>query len=213
MGKEYEARFFNYKKSEIIKILKSLGAKKLHPKISMERENYDLINDPRGYGRVRQEHKCVTMTLKLKTHPKYPEEYEVTIKEPFEIGREFMRKMPGLRGGRFQETFREKWVDVPGCHEVCFDSWPGLPDFVEVDCNSLRGLKKITKILGLNMNEAYFSSVDETYQKIYGIPTKNFNQSPFITFKNIKKELGRYVTKEHELFNKIAKKHQQLKRK
>tara|TARA_A100001037_G_C14941091_1_gene540568 strand:+ start:288 stop:500 length:213 start_codon:yes stop_codon:yes gene_type:complete len=56
------------------------------------------------------------------------------------------------------------------------------------------------------MNEAYFSSVDETYQKIYGIPTKIFNQSPFITFKNIKKELGRYVTKEQELFNKIAKK-------
>ena len=36
------------------------------------------------------------------------------------------------------EKFREKWALKDKCHEIVFDIWPGLPEYMEVDCGTKR---------------------------------------------------------------------------
>ena len=44
---------------------------------------------------------------------------------------EFLKKS-GLELKSYQETAREKWSH-PLAKEIVFDSWPGIPEFIEFD--------------------------------------------------------------------------------
>ena len=46
----------------------------------------------------------------------------------------------------FQETYREKWsLPIKGVHEITFDTWPGLPVWMEIDCSNKKTLDKMIK--------------------------------------------------------------------
>ena len=92
MGIEYEAKFIDIDKNEIIKKLKKLGAKKVHNKIKYTRVAFNLCNNNvKGYARIRNEGDSVTMTVKIYKNPKFPEEYEIEIKDGFEKGVNFLK--------------------------------------------------------------------------------------------------------------------------
>ena len=91
MPTEFEAKFLNINENEIKDLLLKLGAKKVHDKVMLKRTVFSRCdNTIRGFARVRDEGTGkVTMTSKLFTDPKFPEEYEVTIKDDFENGKAF----------------------------------------------------------------------------------------------------------------------------
>tara|TARA_B100000902_G_C27255045_1_gene887369 strand:- start:423 stop:740 length:318 start_codon:yes stop_codon:yes gene_type:complete len=98
---------------------------------------------------------------------------------------------------------RETWI-LPGCKEIVIDSYPGLKEYVEVDCHTEKDLKSAIKKLGLKVQENIDKSVLEMYNYQYGI-TKDRNNSNDLTFKNGEKVLGKYIKKNKSVFKKILK--------
>jgi adenylate cyclase class 2 len=74
---------------------------------------------------------------------------------------EILRRL-GLREVRYQENYREEWC----LGEVVFDfdTWPGLPTFVEVEGSDEASVRQATAAVGLDYAAARFGSVDEIYQ-------------------------------------------------
>ena len=67
----------------------------------------------------------------------------------------------GLQQVRYQENYREEWR----LGEVVFDfdTWPGLPTFVEIEGSDEVSVRQAAVALGLDYSRARFGSVDEIY--------------------------------------------------
>ncbi|QKF94788.1 adenylate cyclase class IV CYTH domain protein [Fadolivirus algeromassiliense] len=205
MAKEYEAKFLDIDKDLMTQKLKSIGAKLVHEKKRYVRSVFKLCTDNvKGYARVRDEAGIITMTVKIYKDPKFPEEYEIEIKNDFETGVKFLSSL-GINQKAFQETYREKWVhDL--AHEITFDDIPGLPTYMEIDCTSEEKLNKLIEMLNLDKSKMRFGAFDKTYNEYYGIETTVINdQTPFLTFKNIINEIT--PLKNHDLLKKMQEKY------
>lgn len=202
MGKEYEAKILNINIDKMRKILLASGATLVHKFTKYQRAVYKPC-DPniKGYARVRDEGNSVTMTSKIYKDEKFPEEYEITIKESFEVGVNFMKSL-GLIQKAFQESYREKWSH-PLAHEITFDIIPGLPIYMEIDCTSEKKLNELIKILNVDIKLKRYGAFDKTYNEYYGIPLNELNdETPFLTFDNIINEIS--INKNRDLLKKIA---------
>ena len=74
----------------------------------------------------------------------------------------------GLKTKAKQESYREKWShDL--AHEITFDTVPGLPTYMEIDCTSEANLNKLIEMLHLDKAEMRFGAFDATYEEYYGI--------------------------------------------
>ena len=93
MGKEFEFKIVN-PDIELFKrqLLKNNG-QIVHPEQKMYRHVFDLP-DPSvdGFVRLRKEgENKTTLTCKIFNKSKYPQEYELSINEPYEKGLEFLK--------------------------------------------------------------------------------------------------------------------------
>ena len=189
MGKEFEIKIINPDIELFKKILKENNGKQLHPKYKMNRHVFKHP-DPSidGFVRLRKEgDNKTTLTSKIFNKSKFPLEYELTINEPYEKGLEFLKKS-GLILKSFQETAREKWTH-PLAKEVVFDTWPGIPEFIEIDCESEENLKKMIQLLNIDNKNIRYDGVDSLYEELYKIPKKKFNIMPSLTFNNYRNEI------------------------
>jgi hypothetical protein len=203
MGLEYEVKFLDVDVPSVKKILEKIGAQKVHDRIIFKRTIFKRCDASiRGYARVRDEGKDVTMTAKMYKDPKYPEEYEVTIKEDYETGVNFLKSL-GLEVKAVQESYREKWSH-PLANEITFDDLPGLPTYMEVECASEDKLNKLIDTLGLNKDKMRYGAFDATYEEYYGVPKAVLNDStPSLTFANIINEIK--PSKNLDLLKRIHK--------
>jgi adenylate cyclase class IV len=212
MGKEYEAKFLNINLSQIRKKLLNNGATLVHDSIKFYRVVFtrcsDKENPPiKGFVRIRNEGKKITMTVKTYKDPKFPDEYEISINEDFNTGINFLKSI-GINQKAFQESYREKWSH-PLVHEITIDILPGLPIYMEIDCTSEENLNKMIKLLGIDDKYKRFGAFDKTYNEYYGIDHDIINdKTEFLTFKNIKNEI--IPTKNLDLFNEITLLNQEL---
>lgn len=206
-SKEYEAKFLDIDRDEMRERLKRMGAELIHEKKKYVRAVFHRCKgDFRGYARIRDENGKVTMTVKIYRDPKYPDEYEITIKESFEKGLEFLKAL-GLEQKAFQETYREKWSH-PLVHEITFDDVPGLPTYMEIDATTESDLNEMIEKLELDTSKMRFGAFDATFEEYYGIPIDEINDhTPSLTFSNILKEIK--PRKNKELLEKIAKSYQE----
>ena len=203
MGKEYEAKFLDIDVSEKRELLKKLNGKLIHEKKKYVRAIFNLCNsDKKGFVRVRDEAGNVTITAKIFNNPDYPDEYEISTTNSFKEAKELLEAM-NLKLNCFQESYREKWLLPNKCvHEITFDTVPGLPTYMEVDCTSEKVLKETIELLKLDKNKMRTGSFDKTYNEYYGIEVDVINKhTPCITFKNSINELK--VKKNKNLLVKI----------
>ena len=203
MGLEYEVKFLDVDVPAVKKILEKVGAKKVHDRIMFKRTIFSRCDTTvKGYSRVRDEGKEVTMTSKMFKDPKYPEEHEVTIKEDYETGVNFLKSL-GLDVKAVQESYREKWSH-PLANEITFDDLPGLPTYMEVECSTEANLNKLIETLGLDKSKMRYGVYDATYEEYYGIPRDTLNnKTPSLTFANIINEIK--PTKNMDLLKSIHK--------
>lgn len=68
----------------------------------------------------------------------------------------------GLREVRYQENYREEWR--LGRVVFDFDTWPGLPTFVEIEGPDEPSVRQAAAAVGLDYAQARFGSVDEIYK-------------------------------------------------
>jgi hypothetical protein len=211
-GKEYEAKFLDIDVNKTRKLIKKLGGKLVHRKKKYIRAVFNRCdNTVKGFARVRQENNKTTMTVKIYNNKKFPDEFEVTIKESFDEGRFFMHAL-GLNESAFQESYREKWSfpNIKDVHEIVFDEIPGLPVYLEVDCLNEKCLKNMIFKLKLEKYKKRFGSFDNTYLEYYGISTDIINnKTKSLSFSNIENEIK--PKKNKELLKKIAKKQKKYK--
>lgn len=204
MGKEYEFQILDVNVNKMKKILKENKGKQIHKNIKLVRAVFTRCNTKiKGFVRVRYEGKKTTMTCKIYNNEKFPDEHEVTIMEDFETGKKFLQSL-NLDEKSYQETYREKWsLPITGVHEITFDTWPGLPTFMEIDCDNKKTMDKVMKLLNPDPSKISYGATGKKYELYYGIPQKFAdNKIPSMTFKNTKKEIK--PKKNKELFEKVV---------
>ena len=205
MIKEIEAKFLEVDVKELRKNIKEIGGKLIHPLMLYKRYAFFLINKKqKGYARVRQENGKVTMTIKTYDESKYANEYEVELNNSLEEAKDFMIGA-GFKIKAYQETLREKW-NIAGCNEIVIDTVPGIPTYVELECNNEENIKKLAKKLGLDYSKANYGAFDKQFIQYYGLSANQINNKiSMLTFKNIINELKPYLKKNKELLKNIAK--------
>jgi adenylate cyclase class 2 len=206
MGKEYEAKFLDIDVDKLRDKIIKHGGMIVHENEKYVRSVFRLCNtDKKGYARVRDEAGKVTITVKIYNNPDYPDEYEIETVNDFETAKNLLVAM-NLQVKSFQESYREKW-SLPNkeVHEVTFDTIPGIPTYMEIDCVTEKALKDTIKLLELDKGKMRYGAFDRVYKEYYDIEHDTINyKTPSLTFKNIINEIK--PIKNHDLLKKIYKK-------
>lgn len=195
MNNEIEAQFLGINKDEIRGRLAGIGAKCVKPEVLMKRVVFNT--GLHSFARVRDEGAGkIVMTYKNVSDDKSimgTKEVNVVI-DDYENGVMFMRGC-GLEEKAEQESLRETWVyeliDANGTDsdgklgkvEICIDTWPWIPTFIEIEGPSEEAVWKTAEALGLDKATAKFGSVDTTYEYYYGVDPDVVNlHTPKILF-------------------------------
>ena len=93
---------------------------------------------------------------------------------------------------------------MKGCLEIVIDTIPGIPTYVEIECEDENKLNKVTKILGFDMKDAKYGSFVNQYIDYYDINIDD-GKHPNITFSNIEKELKPKKDTQKEFLIKVKK--------
>jgi adenylate cyclase, class 2 len=170
MNPEFEARFVDIDAAQCIARLRAAGATCASPRTLMKRlvfQRPDAAQD-RGWLRLRDEGTKTTLTYKRASGTRATvdsiSEVEITVSD-FEATKQLLTAV-GFRAVRYQENYREEW-QLNGV-KYDFDTWPGLPTFVEVEAGAEAAVKEGADVLGLDFAGATFGSVDELYQAELG---------------------------------------------
>lgn len=181
MNNEIEAQFLDINKEIIREKLKKVGAKLVKPEVLMRRIIFDI--GKREYARVRDEGGGkIVMTYKKINNEKSilgTKEINVVI-DDYKNGIELL-KACGLEPKAEQESYRETWTF--GDVEICIDTWPWIPTFLEIEGPSEKSVWDTAMKLNLDKATAKFGSVDTTYQHYYDVDTDTVNlKTPKIMF-------------------------------
>tara|TARA_B100000768_G_C11276527_1_gene376245 strand:- start:1846 stop:2490 length:645 start_codon:yes stop_codon:yes gene_type:complete len=200
---EFEYRFYNINEIDIKKKIKDLGGFLVHDKMLMRvTVYYHPLNKLNYYIRIRNESSknknFYTLTVKKLKKP-FPVEHEIIIDDPKEADK--ILKMLGCQEKYIIEKIRESW-SLDGCKEIVFDSYLGLPTFIEIDCKTLDSLNQITKKLGFDKKKSEKTGIKNLYYKLYGIP-KNSNWGDNVEFKKSYKTFDKLIVKNKDKFKNI----------
>ncbi len=180
MNNEIEAQFLDINKNEIRAKLESAGGKLINKERIMKRVIFDA--GEHQFIRVRDEGDKVVMTYKNVHNDKSilgTKEVNVIV-DDYDRAVEFM-KGTHLDIKAHQETLREEW-ELNGC-EICIDTWPWIPSFIEVEGPSEEKVWETAAMLDMDKEKAKFGSVDSTYEHYYGVECDEVNlRTPVITF-------------------------------
>lgn len=180
MKNEIEAQFLDINKEAIRKKLNDIGAKLEKPEVLMRRTVF--YTGEHSFARVRDEGDKIVMTYK-----NVSDDHSILgTKEVNVIVNDYNDAILFLQGCGLeikakQETKREIWTF--GKVEICIDTWPWIPTFMEIEGPSEKEVWDTAKKLGFTKKQAKYGSVDTTYQHYYGIDTDTVNlHTPEILF-------------------------------
>ena len=180
MKNEIEAQFLDIDKDDIRSKLKEIGANLEKPEVLMRRVVF--YTGEHSFARVRDEGDKIVMTYKnVSDDHSILGTKEVNIEvNDYDDAILFLRGC-GLKTKARQETKREIWKF--GEVEICIDTWPWLPTFIEIEGPSEELAWETADKLGFEKNQAKFGSVDTTYQHYYGVEPDIVNlHTPEIMF-------------------------------
>jgi len=207
---EYEGRILDINPEDIRQRAKAIGGKCKAPLTLYRRSVFKLCDVERGFVRVRDEGNKTTMTAKIFKNKDFPEEYELDIKDSFESGQAFLRAL-NLTEKAYHETIREKWFiprRIGGISQLCeltIDYIPGLPPYSEIECKSQTDLRRACKLLGVKYSDLLFGGYGNVFVHYYGMAANDINNViPRLTFKGVKKEIGKYIHKNCEVLEKAS---------
>jgi len=210
---EFEGRILDINKEEFITKIKSIGGTLKAPLTLYRRSVFNLCDIKRGYVRVRDEGDKTTMTAKIYKDPKFPQEYELQIKDSFENGQAFLEAL-NLTKKAYHETMREKW-SIPKSNnstkelcEIAIDYIPGLPLYAELECKTKADLHKTAKLLDIPLKSLMYGGYGKVFVHYYDMAENEINNIvPSLTFQNIVKEIKPYIHKNEDILYSVAKSH------
>ena len=207
---EIEGKFLEINIADLRKKLKANKAKRIHKMMLYKRYVFNLLNGEKGFIRTREENNAVTITVK--TYPKnskYALESEISVNGTLEQSRDFLLSQ-GYKIKAYQETLREKW-SLGDCLEIAIDSIPGIPTYVELECKNEKEIKRVAGLLGLDYSKIEYGAFDKQFADYYGLTKEQLNEKvSSLTFRNIDKELSKFIKKNKDLLKKCKKDHLDL---
>jgi adenylate cyclase class 2 len=205
MSKEIEVKYLDVNIKDLRNKLKDIGAKRIHKPFLFKRYIYNLLNDKKGFARVRDEVTKKTITIKTYDESKYANETEIEFTSDINDAKKILDVL-GLIPKAYQETIREKWT-IDECSEIVIDTVPGIPTYVEIECDNETIIKKISNKLGFDFKNGKFGSFIEQYSDYYGVPSDNFNNGIIkqLTFTSIVDDINSSVIHNLDKLKKIAK--------
>lgn len=180
MQNEIEAKFLDINKAKIRQKLKQLGATLEKPEVLMRRVVFQT--DKHSFARVRDEGDQIVMTYKhvVDGHSILGTK-EVNVKVNDYDAAILLLKCCGLKAKANEETKREIWRLKNT--EICIDTWPWIPPFIEIEAPSAAEVWELAKKLGFTKDQAKFGSVDTIYQHYFGVEPDIVNShTPEILF-------------------------------
>lgn len=168
MKHEYEAKFLAVDVTGLQAELTALGAVQALPRTLLTRRIFENDSlDEGAWLRLRDEGTRSTLTLKQVTDATTidgTKEVETEVTDLHAMA-DILRRV-GLTEVRYQENYREEWR----LGEVAFDfdTWPGLPTFLEIEGPDEASVRRAAALLDLDYSEARFGSVDEIYKSEAG---------------------------------------------
>lgn len=183
---EYEVKFFPINLEEMRQKLQDAGASLRTPERLMRRCMFAAGANPGmtcTYVRVRDEGDKVTMSAKWHAtdgNMDSQKEHETTVKN-FEIARQILLSA-GLTQTGFQENKRETW-EMPDNTLIELETWPQLPNYLEIEGKSEEAVKKTASMLALDWDKHTIHSNDHLYAKHWNIDSKAvFEKLAHLTF-------------------------------
>jgi len=85
-------------------------------------------------------------------------------------------KMLNLPCLAYHQTIREKW-SINGCKELVIDTIPGIPTYIEIECDNEKFIEDMANKLGLDMTKAEYGAYDKQYEDYYGISKIDLNNN------------------------------------
>ncbi|MFE4666624.1 class IV adenylate cyclase [Streptomyces sp. NPDC056716] len=168
MKHEYEAKFLAVDAPALQAKLTALGGVQALPRTLLTRRIFENDSlDGGAWLRLRDEGNRSTLTLKQVTDSTTidgTKEIETEVGDLHAMA-DILRRV-GLTEVRYQENYREEWR----LGEVAFDfdTWPGLPTFLEIEGPDEASVRQAAALLDLDYAEARFGSVDEIYKSESG---------------------------------------------
>lgn len=167
MKTEHEAKFLNVSTAGIRLKLAAANANLEEPMRLMRRVTIDTpeMKAKDAFLRIRDQGDKTTITYKQfdALSVDGAKEYEVDVSDFNEAIALFAAA--GLSHGSFQESKRETWT-LDGA-EVVIDEWPWLNPYIEVEGESEEHVRTVSKLLGLEWDDAVFGDVMVAYRHQY----------------------------------------------
>ena len=171
MQTEIEAKFLDIDASQLRNKLKYLNAELIKPEREMKRKNFDhednSLNKKNGWVRVRDEGDKVTLSYKQLNDRSLHGTKEVNVVvSDFDDTCSFLENI-GMVQKSYQVTKRESWK-LNGV-EIEIDTWPWIPQYVELEGKSEADVKNVAAKLGLDWAKALHGSVEIAYQSYFDV--------------------------------------------
>jgi adenylate cyclase class 2 len=183
---EYEVKFFPINLNEMRTKLQRVGAIIYKAERLMKRCVFAHDKNPGmicTYVRVRDEGDKVTLSAKQHASDgkmDSQKEHE-SIVDSFETTRDILLSS-GLTQTGYQENKRETWKMQDGTL-VELETWPQLPNYLEIEGKSSEAVQKTAELLGLDWNEHIVKSNDFLYARHLGIDREAvFERLSHLTF-------------------------------
>lgn len=191
MKTEIEATFLDVDHDLLRSKLRSLGGHLVSKEILIRRTIYDYsdlrLDKQAAWIRVRDEGGKVTMCFKQRQNETIDGMKEIEFEVSSYADAKLFLEAVGLKIKAEQESRREVWR-YKGC-EIMLDTWPWIPEYVEVEGPTASKVKACSTELGLKWDEAMFDSTDAIYQKYYEVTRTEISTIP-IKFGDIPKQLA-----------------------
>lgn len=165
MKTEYEVRILNVDKNVMMEKLEKLGAI-FQGNYLQQRYVYDFHPAVKGkWIRLRTNGKKTTLTIKniMNKNIDGTKELEIEVND-FENTNLILNEL-GYNHRSFQENRRCQYI-LNGV-EIDIDSWPLLPDYVEIEGKNEKEVYEMVEKLGYTKKESITTDVDEIYKE-YG---------------------------------------------
>lgn len=183
---EYEVKFFPINLEFIRHKLRDAGASLKTPERLMRRCVFAADANPGmtcTYIRIRDEGDKVTMSAKQHaTDGKIDSQKEhEAIVEDFDTAHQILLNAGLIQTG-YQENKRETW-QMPDGTLIELETWPQLPNYLEIEGKSEEAVKKNASLLGLDWDERIVQSNDHLYAEHWNIGRDSvFKRLRYLTF-------------------------------
>ncbi len=192
MDREYEYRFYNYNKKDLLKQFNELGCELVHDFVLYQ----FTVFENKKYVRLRKENGENYLTVKIHDN-EFPIEKQIKV-DDYNKTIELLQLLGFKIKYQFEKLRQKfKYNDI----EIVFDMYPGMPEHMEIEAKTINQLNEFCKLLNLNQKNTKWKSLVKILKDKYDIDKMIDN----LTFQNAEEKMKPLIKKNIDFFEDLIK--------